>query len=539
MRARNTGRERLLNVILGAGLAASLTVGTGATAGAVGAADQAESPGSAAPNWTYSADDVTVDGDIDARAIGESISRGEAERRLRADRAASHLQDIVQARWPETFAGLWIDHDPYRINLAFTRDAAANVTELRTSFPYPNDLAPVDALRSFTALSTLQGKLASERNSLQQGRDVPGMPDAIRSTRGVYDLNIDIRAGQVEVRVARVTAAIRTAFTQRYGGPVVVVERGLAKPRTCTQADCRYAMLGGLQLEIPGQGWCSSAFTAYYTSDPSMRYALSAGHCYADTGVADRHNGGELYGVTTSAKKAYEVDAERIRRDSATPWRESSKFFVQGETYPRMVTSVTTYSSMAVGAYIGKTGYTTGTTRGYITSKTSAPGYVPNARNFVEADMCSAGGDSGSAIWAGNSGYGILSGGPDMTYCRNINGTMGTTLSSNGGTTVFGALSYATSALAVTVLTGVNLKPTAEFTHSCFLTDCTFDASASKDADGGITSYSWDFGDGSIGSGRNVTYSYTLPGLYTVKLTTKDNNGATTTKSVGIAVTAS
>lgn len=541
MRFRNNPRGRLLGVVLAAGLATSLTVTVGGPASATGD-DGAESQGWAAPDWTYSPDEPLPDGDVDARTIGESVTREEAERRLRADRAASRLQDVARSRWPSTFAGLWIDHEPYRVNVAFTRDAAANVTDLRAGFPYPDDLRAVDAVHSFDALSALQGRLATERSTLQQGRALPGMPDAIRMTRGVYDLDIDISAGQVVVRAARPTAALRAAFAKHYPGPVVVRE-GLAQPRVCTQADCRYAMLGGLQLQIGSggsTGYCSSAFPAYYTSDPSIRYVLSAGHCYQDTGIAERYNGGEWYGSTTAAKMAYEVDVERDRRNTLpdTPWRESSKFIVQGETYPRMVSNVTTHSSMAVGAYIGKTGYTTGTTRGYITSKSSSPSYVPNARNFVEADMCSDRGDSGGAVWSGNSAYGIVSGGRLFSYCRNINGTMGTSITS-AGPMIFGALSYAAPAMAVTLLTGVNLRPTAEFTSSCLLLECSFNASASKDHDGGITSYAWNFGDGTTGSGKTATHSYFLPGFYTVTLTTKDNNGATTSKSVGITVTSS
>jgi hypothetical protein len=36
-----------------------------------------------------------------------------------------------------------------------------------------------------------------------------------------------------------------------------------------------------------------------------------------------------------------------------------------------------------------------------------------------------------------------------------------------------------------------------------------------------ITSWSWDFGDGSFGSGMNPVHTYTTPGTYTVKLTVR------------------
>ena len=40
------------------------------------------------------------------------------------------------------------------------------------------------------------------------------------------------------------------------------------------------------------------------------------------------------------------------------------------------------------------------------------------------------------------------------------------------------------------------------------------DASDSYDEDGTISSYSWDFGDGQTGSGKNVFHTYQNPGDY-------------------------
>jgi len=54
-----------------------------------------------------------------------------------------------------------------------------------------------------------------------------------------------------------------------------------------------------------------------------------------------------------------------------------------------------------------------------------------------------------------------------------------------------------------------------------------FDGSASHDADGMITAYNWDFGDGTTGSGVNPTHSYTAVGMYNVTLTVTDDAGAT------------
>jgi len=50
-----------------------------------------------------------------------------------------------------------------------------------------------------------------------------------------------------------------------------------------------------------------------------------------------------------------------------------------------------------------------------------------------------------------------------------------------------------------------------------------FFTSLSHDKDGYIVNYTWNFGDGSIGYGRNASHKYSKPGRYIVKLTTKDD----------------
>ena len=61
--------------------------------------------------------------------------------------------------------------------------------------------------------------------------------------------------------------------------------------------------------------------------------------------------------------------------------------------------------------------------------------------------------------------------------------------------------------------------------------DVTFDARASKDPDGTVISYVWDFGDGNTGAGSILDHLYALPGTYTAQLTVKDNAGLTSTIS--------
>ncbi|MFF5715817.1 S8 family serine peptidase [Streptomyces buecherae] len=81
-------------------------------------------------------------------------------------------------------------------------------------------------------------------------------------------------------------------------------------------------------------------------------------------------------------------------------------------------------------------------------------------------------------------------------------------------------------------------KPTAEFVASCSEADlsCGFDGSASRDADGSIASYAWDFGDGKTGEGVKPSHTYAKAGSYEVRLTVTDNSGKTGTVSKKVSV---
>jgi PKD repeat protein len=78
--------------------------------------------------------------------------------------------------------------------------------------------------------------------------------------------------------------------------------------------------------------------------------------------------------------------------------------------------------------------------------------------------------------------------------------------------------------------------PHANFTYSANGKNVFFDASSSYDNDGNIVSYDWDFGDGEIGSGKFVNYTYCCFDTYTIKLNVTDNDGLTNETSKIITI---
>ena len=83
----------------------------------------------------------------------------------------------------------------------------------------------------------------------------------------------------------------------------------------------------------------------------------------------------------------------------------------------------------------------------------------------------------------------------------------------------------------------VNEPPDAHFKASCTGLACSFDGSGSDDDDGAIDSWDWDFGDGAKAAGVSVAHEFAQAGSYTVKLTVRDDAGATDSYSKSVTVT--
>lgn len=84
-------------------------------------------------------------------------------------------------------------------------------------------------------------------------------------------------------------------------------------------------------------------------------------------------------------------------------------------------------------------------------------------------------------------------------------------------------------------VTGPNVEPVPAFTvenatNPEGVTGVTkkFSASRSRDPDGFIVEYRWDFGDGGQAIGQTVEHTYSQSGRYVVRLSTKDNHDART-----------
>jgi PKD repeat protein/CubicO group peptidase (beta-lactamase class C family) len=80
-----------------------------------------------------------------------------------------------------------------------------------------------------------------------------------------------------------------------------------------------------------------------------------------------------------------------------------------------------------------------------------------------------------------------------------------------------------------------NAPPVAGFGSSCTGLACGF-TDGSTDADGSVTAWAWDFGDGSNAEVQDPSHTYAAEGSYTVSLTVTDDEGATGSVSRQVTV---
>lgn len=487
------------------------------------AADSEASPGGEESSvWTAPADEVFEPTDIEARADAEGVSVAEAEARFRLENAAVHIQDEARTRWPDTFTGVWMDRagGTFDVMVGFTARAADNVAALATA-----DLVPVERLQgvdqpmSLADLEAIADRIGTDRRLLQSGQqDQVSLPSAVEATGGRFGFGTDVEGNAIHVDIDNLTSEFASAFRSAYGVATTFSE-GSGGPAACSITFCKPRINGGIRFD--GNGYCSTGFNAYGGS--GSRYILSAGHCTLDPESSigsSRSHAGTYYGYTHRAIYEGRTDAERIIESSPGVWDHTNLIRLDGTT-ERSITSSVAYSGYVLNTYIGRSGATTDTDRGYITHIGYTPSWVPSAlAKFIRADFCVQRGDSGGSVWRNNTAYGVVSGGLVDLPCG----------SSSWG--VFTAMEFALGDLNIQLATtSYNDPPLARATHTCgALYNCVFNGTGSSDVDGSVSSYSWNFGDGTSGSGATASHTYPIGTTSaTVTLTVRDNGNKAST----------
>ena len=170
------------------------------------------------------------------------------------------------------------------------------------------------------------------------------------------------------------------------------------------------------------------------------------------------------------------------------------------------------------------------------TSSPSGPGV--NQDVFFNASSSTAAVGHTLVTYAWDFGDGSTGSGVTVSHAYARAGTFNVNLVVTDDAGQTGTFSSAVSVIANSsqIVADFNFSPT-DPKISFGTNQVFFDATASS-SPSGITTYVWDFGDGSApGAGQKPTHLYTLPATYVIRLTVTDGAGrtATTTKTVTVA----
>jgi PKD repeat protein len=421
--------------------------------------------------------------DASSYAAQNKVTVDEAVRRLRLQSEVGKLEETLTQQEP-SFAGLWIEHQPqYKLVVRF-QDPAADARLRARLAGTPLAGMVYETRRATASLKQLE----SRREAAKQRVKHLGIP---------VDTDINIRENRVEIQSDR-ALVLRNAIAAEHANLPDRVEilavPGLAKPSVLRGGD-------------GDPGYCTGGFTVRHLYSNYVGISTAA-HC---------GNYQQFQGLPLPFAAEAFYDSADVQWHTACGYTDVTNEFNSGLGY-RACVGTRGRADQVNGTYVCKWGTTTGRTCGYITSRHAEPSYVPSSDDtFIRVEgygaVLSAPGDSGGPWFVENIAYGINSG----AY--------------SDGDAIYMPINYM-DRVGVAVLTynpgpGCGAAPVATFTYSAYSTAVSFDASGSYDPDGSVTTYAWDFGDGTTGSGVAPGHVYPYEGTFYVTLTVTDNSGKT------------
>lgn len=418
-----------------------------------------------------------------AEAYGVSLDR--AVRRLRLQGAIGDLDAQLARAHPDTFAGLWVQHEPsFRVIVRFTdNQTATHALESLQGSPLTSLIELRPAVYSLTELE----KARATAQHLARQMEVP------------VDTDINVLENRVEIYAVSdmaLSSKLALAKLAMPEGVEIVDVKGLAQPDS--------TLTGGTSLST-----CTGGFTVRaYNGELGIS---TAAHC-SNTQYA--------LGSHLPFRAEDQQGNQDVQWHSACDIHTVTNEFNSGLGM-RACTGTRHRNNQAIGAYVCKYGMMTQRRCGNIESKSLSVSYVTSsASTFVRVDGgstdLSISGDSGSPWFVENIAYGIHSGSP----------------AADPNDAIYMPINYISS-IGVSVLTSdpglCNLRPNAVLTWSNpHNLRVDLDASGSSDPDGSIVSYHWNFGDGSstTTTSPTVTHWYDDPINYFVSLRVVDDGGS-------------
>lgn len=317
-------------------------------------------------------------------AVEYDVSQTEAERRLSLQQPLGDLAAAIAAKEPASFAGSWIEHDPYQLVVSFTGDSIPRGAQEALKVA-PSEVRVITGARhSLAALEAAQGRASEQvtRLGVATSLDI----DQVRNAVLVGTITPLSEAKRAEVRTA---VQVTTEF---FTDGEFVREDVYGGHRLTTQGTTLTECTTGFSVRNVGTGTTG---------------VLTAGHC--NDPLHYWHNGTIHYDITLAGQR---YDNDQDWQWHFTPVPDQPQFW-SGSNY-RTVTGTEPRLSM-VGDYACHYGWSTGYSCGTIQSIHYTPtdgcnGFGCSAVWVRVAGATSSGGDSGGPWFSGGRAYGVHTG---------------------------------------------------------------------------------------------------------------------------------
>ena len=300
-----------------------------------------------------------------------------------------NLESTLTSNFPDSFAGIWIEHSPYAIKVA-AKDHSRDLSSAIASTKFSRPVQLIEVKRSLAELVAAAS--------------------ALRALSEDVSTNVDVYTNTVEVK-SQDAAAFRALI------PVADVGRDWVKIYEVESIGGPTVNLyGGLGGSEHGWSGCPSGFTVRQAGSATDGF-ITAGHC-----------GNTLSYLGTNLPYVIEW----LQTDSDSQWHRAPGFTVQPafiytqSQLWRYVDAVKSRTGTLLGQSVCKYGPASFQTCGWVESKTIAPFWVPNASNtFIRAKKSNcevhmvSDNDSGGPVFWGGGAYGIVSGKELDIFCSN------------------------------------------------------------------------------------------------------------------------
>lgn len=281
--------------------------------------------------------------------------------------------------------------------------------------------------------------LVVQRSASFTGKELQSTYDAVlsevpsrRTANSPIDVDLDIKNNRVNIdAIGTATASLTTSQRQwvgslsAHGKPVKLgTHESVQTTSGCDYSYCNAPIRGGVALlqgsQFPPNGYCTEGFNVRSTSD-LKDYVTTAGHCgqeYGGTWWEHQYSDNTNHAVGPTWHAVYSGQADAlVSVNYPSGWQlPNANVIVDASDNPSWPTTfndmyaISSTAYPAVGQYLCRTGATSGTACGQVTSVSTGAGPI-SGQIEVHASVC--GGDSGGPVYVGHAAYGVQGAGSD------------------------------------------------------------------------------------------------------------------------------